>query len=617
MQKAITLLIKILVLVSTLSGCNFSDTFWFSPEDKINAAFPVSKAVSNYKEAVFAIIPASQRKDIEAQFNARLKLRALNCAKDYSPSWYTSMEEVKKTLEGQSCFSEFDNEISKWLGLRRVGLILTKPTLKPIPANPPSFIVADEIIQAARFPANAGLALLETQQAIEVVDFETMNPIFREARGSTTIGSPSPNGRLFTTSDGDRLRIREVDSGNNIIEIPSVRARDFHWLDDRTALYKRSDSGKAFLVDFSNGKELSVKMLIGDVQRAIRAPGTEDHYILFSSRGVTKIEFLRDKLDPELKLLAEKPIKNINWNLNTSETTADGARYFNANHNLTLISLESLEIESIKLEPFNLQTGSPTSDPDKIIFTGYVNNQKGSDQRDFIYSTVNHTLTPIDRAKVSSNRYLYISSLQKQAVITGNKIEILDELPTMETFSLSKFIVDMQDVVNQHKAEVLERLQAQQDYNGNSKQVIYTHAKSGTTVAMVPNIPKPQGDFVAIENWKVTLVTAKDVPKLGEVRGITDSFTFEGRIFAHITLTAPLGSNGGRPLFEVKWFSGDTMSSIQKANYTVTNTPYFLSSSVSGTVLGAGKRRVEVFANGKLLASKEFRVSGPVEMPSP
>ncbi len=199
MHKTITMWVSIVVLASTLTGCNFSSAFLFTPEDKINAAFQVSEAASNGKAAVLALAPYAQRKEIETQFNTRLKLRALNCAKGYSPSWYSSSEEIRKKLEGQSCFAEADNEISRWLGIRRVGLILAKPALKSVPADPPSFIVADGNIKTAQFPANAGVALLETQQAIEVVDFETMKLIFREARGSTAIGSPSPNGRLFIT----------------------------------------------------------------------------------------------------------------------------------------------------------------------------------------------------------------------------------------------------------------------------------------------------------------------------------------------------------------------------------------------------------------------------------
>lgn len=462
MYKTVAAWVGIVVLTASLSGCDSGNVFLFAAEDKINAAFPISEAARNGKEAVLDLATGAQRKEIEAQLNTRLKLRALSCSKEYSPSWYSSSKEIRKHLDGQSCFAEADNEIARWLGIRRVGLILAKPALKPIPKIAPRFLVADGYIQNARFAASAGIALLETQQAIEIVDFESMKPMFREAKGSTTLGFLSPNGRLFTIGEGDRLKIRDTESGTFIAEIPSVRAFEFHWLDERTALYNKRNSGKASFIDFQTGKEIPVEAIIGGVQRAVRVPGVENQYVLFSYRGVTKIELVRDKAEPEVKLLAEKPISGIAWTSNTSDTTADGTHYFSANRQLTLVSLESLEIETIPFEPFYLQTGSTTPDPNKIIFTGFMQPPQGEGPRDFIYTISNRTLMPIDLSKVNSRRYLYVASLRSQAVITDNKIALVGELPTLDTIPLSNFIADALAVANQRKLDAFDRQQAQQ-----------------------------------------------------------------------------------------------------------------------------------------------------------
>ncbi len=120
---------------------------------------------------------------------------------------------------------------------------------------------------------------------------------------------------------------------------------------------------------------------------------------------------------------------------------------------------------------------------------------------------------------------------------------------------------------------------------------------------------KSLGELIPLDSWSITLVTAKSVPKLGEVREITDAFTFEGRVFAHATLTARPGVHGGQPAVEVKWFNGDKLVSLQNAQPTVGKSPYYMVSSTSGTAVGAGKGRVEFFANGKLMATKEFQVT--------
>lgn len=133
-------------------------------------------------------------------------------------------------------------------------------------------------------------------------------------------------------------------------------------------------------------------------------------------------------------------------------------------------------------------------------------------------------------------------------------------------------------------------------------------AVRASAVAQVPTQPL-QGEFLPIEKWTTTLVTARAVPKLGDVREITDNFNFEGRIFVHATFSSKPGVNGGQPLIEVKWYSGEKLVSVQKAQPMVGKSPYYLASSTSGTTLGIGRGRVELVANGALLGSKEFQVT--------
>ena len=118
-----------------------------------------------------------------------------------------------------------------------------------------------------------------------------------------------------------------------------------------------------------------------------------------------------------------------------------------------------------------------------------------------------------------------------------------------------------------------------------------------------------KGEFVPIDAWAFTLVTARAVPKLGDVREISESFTFEGRIFAHATLTSMPNSNAGELLIEAKWFSGDRLVSLQKTQISVDRSPFYIASSTSGSALGTGPAQVQIFANGKLMATKVFQVT--------
>lgn len=452
----------LLLLPVCLAGCDVKQALTFTAEDRINAAFPVSESVRNARASLIDLAADGQRKDIDAKLNTRLRLRALGCAKSYSPAWLASLDDIRKNVSEPACFTQADEEIVRWLSLRRIGLIMAQPALKPVPAKAPAFIVAEDFIQSAHFAASAGMALLNTSKAVEVVDFETSKPVFREARSSATSGNLSPNGRLFTTGEGENLKIRDAQSGAVLVELKSTRHFEFHWVDERTAFYNKSDSGKAMLIDLVSGTEIPLMAANGGVQRVAPVPKVSNQYVLFAGAAVTKIEVMRDKPDPEIKLLAEKQIPGISWAFNTSGVTADGSRYFGINRSLNLVSLESLEVETIPFEPFYLQGAQPTPDADKLLLVGFVQPPQGEGSRDLLYSISNRTVIPVDRAQQPSQRFLYIPSLRKQAVVNASKIAVLDDVPTTAAMPLPQFIADTLELANQRKLEAFERQQAQQ-----------------------------------------------------------------------------------------------------------------------------------------------------------
>ena len=112
------------------------------------------------------------------------------------------------------------------------------------------------------------------------------------------------------------------------------------------------------------------------------------------------------------------------------------------------------------------------------------------------------------------------------------------------------------------------------------------------------------------EGWTATIVTAKSVPALGRVTNITDSFTFEGRIFVHATFIGAVEPIPAPRTLQVKWFNGDRMVFERTGQATFNKSPYFMSASTSGTVLGSGPCRVEVYVDGQLIGQRTFAVSG-------
>jgi len=460
MGKEKTVGLGFLILVLVFFGFIFNGTLKLTPEDKINSAIPVSEALMNAETAVFERVTGPKSKKLEKELAVRLKLRALNCAKGYSPSWLTGKEEIRKNVQDRSCFINTDKEIAKWLGMVRAGLILAEPPLRPLPGKAPNFIVADGNILSARFAAKAGVALIDTGLATQVVDFEGSKPLFKEARESSMLGALSPNGRLFTVGEGNRLKIRESETGNVIAEIPSVRANQFFWVDDRTAFYSTSDMSKVYLVDFSTGKEIPVDVVGRGMQFATKVPDEDNQYVLFSYQAVTKIELDRNKAEPDVRLVDEKPVKNISWSNNfSSNLTADGRKVFSSSPSLVLVTLDSLQVETLPLEPFYIQFCNATPDPDKLILFGYTRTATGQSGKYYLFSIGKQTLMPVETMAERMSRYVYIPSIRQQAQVIGNKIAMVDAIPSSGEIPLSQFVSDALQAVNQSKLDAFDRQQ--------------------------------------------------------------------------------------------------------------------------------------------------------------
>jgi hypothetical protein len=356
-----------------------------------------------------------------------------------------------------NCFTKTDAEIERWLGMRRIGLLASKPALRPIPAQAPAFIIGDAYIQSIAFADNAGVALLGTQKSLQIVDIETNKSIFEEPKTTSQLGQLSANARLYSSGSDGRTRIRDSESGAVLLELHSVHVHQFQWLDNSAAMYRRSDTGKVFIIDFASGKEAEVQGLQSGATRLAKVPGADNQYVLGSHRSIAKIEVLKTGQEPTVKLVQEKPIANGSWSSNTSGVTADGRRFFGVNpySGMTLFSLETLDAETIVFDPFRVQTAMTTPDPNQLILTGYTGGGQGAGH--FLYSINERTMTKLDKTKLLSDRFVYIPSLKKHAVIAESKVAILSDMPLEEPVALDAFLGVLIDEANQRKLEAAQR----------------------------------------------------------------------------------------------------------------------------------------------------------------
>lgn len=460
MGNLIKLVLGAALLALLVYGLNAAQVLKLSPEDKINAAIPVSESVSNAEKKLMGRLEGDRRDTVEDQLATRLKLRALNCANGYTPSWLTREDDIRKALEDdRGCFAESDKEIARWLGLVQVGLMLAEPPLKPVPEAVPDYIVAESNITNARFAAKAGIALLETSQTLEIVDVSDGKKLYKEAREPGAPGELSANGRLFYAFDGNRLRMRESASGEIVAEIPQIRPGQFFWGDAQVAFYNRGDTGKPYLIDWASGKEILVEAANRGIQFVAAVPGHDNEYVLLSYGSATKIEVDRSGGEPEIRLLGDKQVMNNFWPRGQPVTGPGDMLFFAQQNGLGMMKLQGLQYESLSFEPFYLQSVVATAEPGELLITVGSRAPSGQRIQNYLFEIGNRLLKPLDSPATMGARFVYIPSVGQLASIRENRIAMMKDWPTRAAIPLDEFLATELQAVNQAKLDAFDRQQ--------------------------------------------------------------------------------------------------------------------------------------------------------------
>lgn len=424
-------------------GC---DAVHFTPEAKINAAVPLSQELVSALADMRGQLPLEQVERLETEVSDRLKIRATNCAAGYSPGWFSTVEAVRSRLTDRACFTQADSAALKWLGLRRVGLLLEQPPLRPVPPKPLSFYVADGFIMGASFAENAGVALLETKEKLQLIDLATGQAMMQEPKSDFRHAALSPNGRVFVMGVQRGSQIRHTETGKVLAELPYARPYGFHWVSRNIAVYNnhenQNDLDRATIIDFGTGLETRLKEVDGPVQGMRPVPGNPHRFVVGSYQKVSTIEILKNKSGVDVKLLREETLLSPPWALNNSGVTSDGAYCFSAVKDLHLITTSSLEQMAIPFGRFYLQEAVPTPDPDKVLLTGFSTDAPQGAVPQLLFSIGKRTLTPIKSRQGVPERFQYLPSFNRLVAIEGAKIAVLEHLPLGESVALEDFVVD-------------------------------------------------------------------------------------------------------------------------------------------------------------------------------
>jgi hypothetical protein len=168
-----------LFALALLSQLAIADCCLASVEDRINEAVPLPKSLDYAKEQLLRLAADSgDRSAVELQINAKLRVRALDCAQGYAPGPFTSKEEIAAHFGVSDCFERNDDAFATWIGWRRVGILVRMPPIRPIPKSLPPFVIGSDYIQQVKFASNAGVLLFWTNRSIELIDLNNGRRVF-------------------------------------------------------------------------------------------------------------------------------------------------------------------------------------------------------------------------------------------------------------------------------------------------------------------------------------------------------------------------------------------------------------------------------------------------------
>ena len=126
-------------------------------------------------------------------------------------------------------------------------------------------------------------------------------------------------------------------------------------------------------------------------------------------------------------------------------------------------------------------------------------------------------------------------------------------------------------------------------------------------------LPAASANSAAVEvdlsRYSFRLTTARKVEQGKGATDLSRSFDYEGKIFAFAAIGWPPGSPGGAPEIGVRWYNDKGLVSEQKRRITLGKPPHYVWFATTGLALGPCGCRVDLVANGQVVASQSFAVN--------
>ena len=447
---------KYALLACCLLLCSCSG---LEPESKINAAIPLSEEAQLALLLVMKQADSDQQDQIQKDHATVLKLRALTCAKGYSPSWFTSEDEIKKNLVDHSCFNDEDKKIANSLRIRRAGLTLAKAALgSEKQAAATTTFIADNYIEDVSFSTAAPIAMIKTRNGLNITDLYSGQILSKQNNFTGQMGLPSPNGRLYTFGNNAETKIFDSETSEQVGVFSGVGVQDFFWLDDRLAIYferNTQNEKKAVLLDFATGNTSPIDGLGTNIIQAYPDADKPGEYFVVLNQSIVRIAVSHEG-PAKIAIKQATPLSSTWWDRRVG-ITSDGKNIFHSSQDLELVSTANMQLSKLELKPFQASAIIATPDPDVILLSGRT---IGSTHDKYLLSISKKTIAPVDdQAAPMSGRVLYIPFIRKNALISESRLILIDKIAGGAPQPLNQFIGEMALAQSEYKLKLFEQQQ--------------------------------------------------------------------------------------------------------------------------------------------------------------
>ncbi|MGH8054672.1 MAG: hypothetical protein ACREP4_12220 [Stenotrophomonas sp.] len=447
--------LAVLLVAMGLSGCG---NIGKSNEERISDAMPPGSAVLASKQKLDAEMQAlgSDGSDLQRAYKAKLDARAVECAGGYSASLFASAASVRDALTDKACFARSDDALREWLGMRRIGLLLAAPALRPIPATPPEMIVATDPIQGALFASRAGVALLQVRGKRQLIDIGNGVVLHETTDPQGGNASLSSNGRLLAAADAEGdTQILDAPSGDILASFKG-RPAQFYWLDDVGALFVEevtSESGKRrapVFLDFSTGERQLIPVEGRELRDVLRVAGAPHRYVLLSRQRITEIELNQDAGAWKVRLVSEQSLDAGGYRPG-SVVAVDGSYAVMLGSDARQLLIASRQLRTLPLQPLTVHTAMVMPDPDLLLLSLSLPGTYSTGN--YVYSLGKGTLARVEQSGLLSRRFVFIPSLQRNGIIDGVKITVPGEIPTQPPMDVTAVVQQLQEEETIRSAE--------------------------------------------------------------------------------------------------------------------------------------------------------------------